>query len=101
MHTFGRKSDWITLQGRPGLSRLICKKLQLIHQTASQGFFTHQSQMKARGRGFELGRPDVQWHSINRTKPKTIFEFLTARVASLHGNLLVLAVVKFGPGELA
>jgi hypothetical protein len=85
------------------LSYLICKKPQLIHQTASQGFFTHQSQMKVSGRGltFELGRRDVQWHPINRAKSKTIFEFFAARVASLHGNLLVLAVVNFGRGELA
>jgi hypothetical protein len=46
--------------------------------------------------------PGWQCRAVNRAKVKSILEVFTARVASLHGSLLVLSlVVNFGRGELA
>ncbi len=86
------------------MSHLIGNQPHLIRQAASQGLFTHQSQMEFRWRGVlavELNWRKVQRSAINRAKAKVIFESFTARIASLHGNLLVLAVVNFGRGEFA
>jgi len=60
--------------------------------------------MEFRWRGVlavELNWRKVQRSAINRAKAKVIFESFPARIASLHGNLLVLAVVNFGRGEFA